>query len=288
MKTLKNYFRLIFQIVYTTITNGYLIGFVKGKIYRGEAKKICIPGLNCYSCPGALGSCPIGSLQSSLSGANRSFPYYIVGFLLLFGVVFGRVVCGFLCPFGLIQDLLHKIKVPKLKIPRKIDNVIRYLKYVILVLFVIIFPITLVDEFGIGSPAFCKWICPSGTLFGGIPLLSTNEALQATIGFLFNWKVSLLVIILISSTVIYRPFCKYLCPLGGIYGFFNKFSFYTMNIDKTKCTNCKICEKVCKMNVEVLKNINSVECIRCGDCTRACPTQCIHSGFSLKEKKNRF
>ncbi len=284
MKFIKKHFRTLFQIIFTAITNGYLIGFVQGKIFRGKSKGICVPGLNCYSCPGALGSCPIGSLQSALSGKNKSFPYYIVGFLLLFGVVLGRFICGFLCPFGLVQDLLHRIKVPKLKINKKLDKVLRYLKYVILVVFVIILPISIINEFGIGSPAFCKWICPSGTLFGGIPLVATNKPLQNIIGFLFNWKISLLIIFLISSTFIYRPFCKYICPLGGIYGLFNKFSLYTMSVDKTKCINCKKCEKACKMNVEVLKNINSPECIRCGECIKACPKDCINSGFKIKNE----
>ena len=282
MKFIKNHFRTLFQISFTAITNAYLVGFIQGKIFRGNSKAICVPGLNCYSCPGALGSCPIGALQSALAGANRSFPYYVVGFLLLFGVTLGRFVCGFLCPFGLVQDLLHKIKVPKLKINKKLDKVLSYLKYVVLVIFVIILPIAIVDEFGIGSPAFCKWICPSGTLFGGIPLVSTNEPLQNIIGFLFNWKISLLVIFIISSTFIYRPFCKYLCPLGCLYGLFNRFSLYTMSVDKNKCINCKKCEKICKMNVEVLKNINSPECIRCGECKKACPKQCISSGFKRK------
>ena len=284
MKTIKRHFRTLFQIIFTALTNGYLVGFAKGKIFQGSSKVVCVPGLNCYSCPGALGSCPIGSLQSALAGFDRSFPYYVVGLLMLFSVVLGRFVCGFLCPFGLVQDLLHKIKVPKMKMPKKLDAVLRYVKYGILIVFVIILPLSLVDDFGMGSPAFCKWICPSGTLLGGIPLVATNEGLQDIIGILFNWKLSLLIILLICSTFIYRPFCKYLCPLGGIYGLFNRFSLYTMKVDEEKCIHCKKCEKACKMNVQVLKNINSAECIRCGECQHACPTQCISSGFDFLKK----
>ena len=101
------------QAAWALLTNGYLAGFLDGKIYQGPWKKLCVPGLNCYSCPGALGSCPIGALQAVLSSRNFQFAYYVVGFLLLIGALLGRFVCGFLCPFGWIQDLLHKIPFPR-------------------------------------------------------------------------------------------------------------------------------------------------------------------------------
>ncbi|MFI3171520.1 MAG: 4Fe-4S binding protein [Eubacteriales bacterium] len=277
IKKVKKNKRFLVQIVFTALTNGYLLGFIQGKIYKGESKMICVPGLNCYSCPGAVGACPIGALQSTLAGANRSFPYYIVGTLILFGVTLGRIVCGFLCPFGLVQDVLYRIKIPKLRIKTSIDRVMRYVKYVILIMFVILFPMVLVNEFGIGTPTFCKWICPSGTLMGGIPLVMANESLQMAVGYLFNWKIMLLVFFIVVSMFVYRPFCKYICPLGAFYGLFNRFSLYRLEVDMSKCTNCKSCEKQCKMQVQITKNINSVECIRCGDCKVVCKEGCITS-----------
>ncbi len=283
-------FRMLIQLVFTAVTNGYVIGFVEGKIYQGNFKFTCVPGLNCYSCPSALGSCPIGAVQAMLTGRKKSFPFYIVGIGLLFGILFGRFICGFLCPFGLVQDLLHKIKFSQFKLfnkrelPKKISKPLTYLKYLILIVFVIVMPIFVTDKFGLSDPFFCKWICPSGTLFGGVPLLTLNKGLRNNIGFLFGVKASILILIIVSSIIVYRPFCKYLCPLGAFYGLFNKFSFYQMNVDKTKCTNCKACEKACPMQVEVLKDINSPECIRCGECTKACKYSCISTGFLLKEK----
>lgn len=268
--------RLVIQIIFTALTNGYLIGFAKGSIYQGNGKYICVPGLNCYSCPGAIGSCPVGALQSSLTGSNKNFPYYVLGSLILVGVVLGRVVCGFFCPFGLVQDLLYRIKSKKKELPKKVDKKLRYLKYGIILVFVIALPLLLTDQFGISSPYFCKWICPSGTLFGSIPLLSMNENLRANIGLLFNWKMFLLILFLVTSVFSYRPFCKYVCPLGAFYGLFNRFSFYQMSVDEEKCTDCKLCEKKCKMGVEITKNINSAECIRCGECKDVCPHHCIH------------
>lgn len=274
--------RPVIQTLAAILTNANLKGFSEGKIYKGNTKMACVPGLNCYSCPGAVGSCPIGSLQAVLGGGKYKFSYYVIGILMFFGILLGRLVCGFLCPFGFIQDLLYKIPTPKLKTPKKIDKKLRYLKYLVLLIPVILLPMFLVDQFGSAPPYFCQWICPVGTLEGGIPLVIKNESLRNTLGFLFNWKIFLLVLTIVSSILAYRPFCKYICPLGALYSLFNKYSFYQMNLDKLKCNGCKACERNCKMNVEVTKNINSLECIRCGECKKACKQGAINSGFLLK------
>lgn len=278
-------FRLMVQVIAAALANGYLLGFAKGRIFTGGTKIFCVPVLNCYSCPGALGACPIGALQAVLGGNRHNFSFYVIGLIMLFGLVLGRLICGFLCPFGLLQDLLHRIPSPKLKIKKSIDKPMRLIKYIVFAVFVIILPIFLTNKFGIASPYFCKWICPAGTLEGGIPLLLTNESLRSSIGFLFNWKMGVLLIVVVSSIFIHRPFCKYLCPLGAFYSFFNKFSLYQMNLDKSTCIGCKKCERVCPMNVEVTKNINSFECIRCGKCKSVCPTGAITSGFEINIKR---
>jgi len=276
--------RNIFQLIFAILTNSFMVGFLEGKIYKGNTKVVCVPGLNCYSCPGARGACPIGALQSVLSGRKYNFSYYVFGIIIFIGVMLGRLVCGFLCPFGFIQDMLYKIPTPKIKINKKIDKPLRYLKYIIALVFVILLPIFLTNEFNISSPYFCKWICPAGTLEGGIPLIIKNPGLRRSLGVLFNWKVSILAVVIISSVLIYRPFCKFICPLGAFYALFNKVSFYQMDVDKELCTNCKACERQCKMNVEITKNINSLECIRCGECKKVCPTGAITSKFNLKTK----
>ena len=153
------------QIGFTALTNGYAAGFLKGKIYTGDFKKYCVPGLNCYSCPGALGSCPIGSLQAVIGSRNMNFSFYVVGFLMLTGAVFGRFVCGWLCPFGLIQDLLYKI--PFVRKWKRLpgERGLRLLRYAILIGFVVLLPMFAVDIIGQGSPWFCKYICPLGAVY---------------------------------------------------------------------------------------------------------------------------
>ncbi len=271
--------RRIIQILSAIAANSYIQGFLQSTIYQGKAKIVCVPGLNCYSCPGALGACPIGSLQGSLSRKGQHYSLYVLGFLLAFGILFGRMICGFLCPFGFLQELLYKIKTKKLKIKEKLDSKLRYLKYVILLLFVILLPIFLVGGYGVSAPYFCKLICPAGTLEAGIPLVLGNEDLQLLVGWLFSWKVFILIIVIVMSVFIHRFFCKYMCPLGAIYGLFNKIGFYRLDIDKEKCTDCFACHKACLMNVKVTENPNSAECIRCGDCKSVCPTDAIKLGF---------
>ena len=276
------------QAVATLVTNANLKGFFDGKIYKGNTKVACVPGLNCYSCPGAIGSCPIGSLQAVIGSKKFSISYYVIGIIILIGALFGRLVCGLLCPFGFVQDLLYKIPTPKFKIPAKLDRVLRYMKYLILLTFVILLPMFLVDAFGNGAPYFCKLICPAGTLGGALPLLAKNEGLRSTIGFLFFWKLSILIVVATLSIFTYRPFCKYICPLGALYSFFNKVGFYKMEFVSDKCVNCGLCERACKMDISVRANPNSLECIRCGACTAACRHGALttsYAGFGKKKEE---
>ena len=267
--------------MWTALSNGYLAGFAGGKIFTGRTKGLCFPGLNCYSCPGALGACPIGALQAVLGSSSFKFSYYVVGLLIFTGVIAGRFVCGWLCPFGLVQDLIYKIPFFRKRKNLPGHRALKWFKYVILVVFVILMPLFVVDLVGQGAPAFCKYICPSGTLAAGIPLVLSNPLLRGTVGWLFKWKVAVLIAVILLGLWVYRPFCKYLCPLGAAYGLFHPVSLAHIRVDKDKCIQCGKCRDVCKMDIKVWENPDSMECIRCGDCIKACPVSALSKEFSL-------
>ena len=264
--------RRIIQLYAALLFNANIKGIIHGVIYQGPVKNICTPGLNCYSCPGASGACPLGALQNAMTTSEKRTPYYIFGILMLWGLMLGRFICGFLCPFGLIQDLLHKIKTPKIK-KNKLTRALSYFKYVILVFFVVIIPLAYMFR-DLQLPAFCKYICPAGTLGGAIALLINpkNEDMLGMLGPLFTWKFLVLVLVIVGSVFIYRFFCRFFCPLGALYGLFNKFALFGIKLEKPKCINCGKCISKCQMDI---KEVGDHECINCGECISVCPTEAI-------------
>lgn len=282
--------RLTTQIGASVAQNAYVAGFFSGTVFGGGSKALCVPGLNCYSCPSALASCPVGALQTMLSSWRYHYSMYVLGLLLLFGVTMGRWICGWICPFGMLQDLLYRIPGKKLRLSRKVSW-LRLAKYAVLIVLVILLPLVAVDSLGggryQGEPWFCKYLCPAGTVQGALPLVTVNTSLQDAAGWLFAWKVAVAGAILLLSVFLYRFFCRFLCPLGAIYGLLNRLSLYRMRVAKQACTNCGTCKKVCKMDVNPIKTPNSVECIRCGCCVSACPNKALEFGFSLRDKKEK-
>ena len=255
------------------LTNLHLPNFFRGRLYQGAGKAVCVPGLNCYSCPAASGACPIGAFQAVVGSSKFRFSYYITGTLILLGVLLGRFICGFLCPFGWFQELVHKLPTKKLS-TRKLRP-LTYLKYAILLVMVVLLPALAVNEVGMGDPFFCKYLCPQGVLEGAIPLSLTNAGIRAALGTLFTRKLSILLAVAVLSVVFYRPFCKWLCPLGAFYALLNKVSLFQMQVDPNKCISCGKCAKACQMDVDITKTPNHTECIRCGMCVRACPTHAV-------------
>jgi ferredoxin-type protein NapH len=228
------------------LTNSYVTApFTKG---------VCFPVLNCYACPLAAVACPIGSLQHF--SAIHVFPFYTIGILGLVGSVVGRMTCGWICPFGFLQDLMYKIPSFKIKMPKFFN----YLKYVFLVGLVIMAP------YITGEPWFSK-LCPAGVLEAGIPLALLDEQIRRQVGTMFYMKIGILLAFLASFAFIKRPFCRAVCPLGAILSFFNSFSAYRMEIDGTQCIKCNKCQNKCPVDIKIYENPNSTSCIRCLECT---------------------
>ncbi len=274
----KSFSRRMIQLCSALLYNAHLKGFAEGKIYTGPVKSVCVPGLNCYSCPGAVGACPLGSLQNAIAAADHRPVFYVAGLLLVFGLLLGRVICGFLCPFGLLQELLFKIPSKKLKkspLTRKLSR----LKYVVLAVTALAIPLfSALTRSPV--PAFCKYVCPAGTLEGALPLLAhpANGALRALTGPLFLWKAAAAVIILTSCVFVFRAFCRFLCPLGAIYSLFARIALLGVRVDESRCTDCGACVKICPVDI---RRVGDRECVQCGKCISVCAVKAI----SLKAGK---
>ncbi len=173
--------------------------------------------------------------------------------------------------------MIYKLKTVKFHLPQ----FSRYIKYGVLIL-------TVSLPFLIHQPVFCKYVCPAGTIEASIWQVLMNPALIMSIGFFFTLKYMMLFIFIIGSMTYKRFFCVTLCPIGAIYGLFNKISLLRMYIDKDKCTECGNCRLNCPMDISIYENTQNVDCIRCFECIKACPHQAVSKSFSiLPQKKDR-
>ncbi len=266
------------QALFFLLTNGYWNFPVTKGIYQGPLKVICSPGLNCYSCPAATSYCPLGALQQLLGGIRLALEngqffvgFYVIGAMGAIGSFVGRMICGWACPFGLFQELLNKIPSVTFSIWRPL----RFIKYGLLLFMVVLLPLFAVDEFGLGSTWFCKYICPAGTLEAGLPLLILQSSLRSAIGLLFYNKLFILIAFTVWSVFTSRPFCRTACPLGAFYGLFSKIKLVKLRLAPEKCNNCQACHSVCPMGVHFNESPDDMDCITCLACSKACKTNAI-------------
>jgi len=280
--------RYIILIFSALAINGYFSGwFFKPHLYTGKFKGIIVPVLNCYACPSAIPSCPIGTIQHFM--VIGFVPLFALGILIIVGALVGRLFCGWVCPFGFIQELLNKIPTPKWKLPKGFT----YLKYFFLVFTVFLIPYLISDT------VFCK-ICPMGALEGGIPQMllkpelhhlisknadnaalnpdnktnpdnETDSEQNQSVGLLYRSKLVILAVTIFLAIFIKRFFCRAICPIGAFFAIFNKISILQMKVHMPKCSTCDVCKKNCPVDINVYDDPNSPECIRCGLCTNSCP-----------------
>jgi len=256
--------RRFFQIGILVVSNSYIGSFFYNNIYQGWFKGVCVPFMNCYGCPLAVMSCPIGTLQHFV--IIKAIPFLLIGFIGIIGLTVGRMTCGWLCPFGFFQEMLYKIKTKKFY-PRKVFS---YSKYVILI------GLTLLVAFWVGEPWFCK-LCPVGSLEASIPLVLWNPtgdifteggSIIARVGLLFYTKLFILSALVSAAIFVHQPFCRYICPMGAIWSVFNKFSLFQMHARTDTCAFFYECHEGCPMEVHVHQSPNDLDCTRCLECTK--------------------
>lgn len=253
--------RRVTQSLGAVLGHGYLAVFATRAIYQGPLKGLCVPFLSCYACPTAIVSCPIGTLQHFF--AAGAFPWLVAGTLVVVGALVGRMACGWLCPFGLTQELLYRLPTSKIVVPPALAN----LKYVVLAGLVVLLPLaTRVSWF--------SQLCPAGTLFAGLPWVLWNPlgesgrpAVGGAPGLLFAAKVGILVTLLALFVAAKRPFCRTLCPLGAIFSLFARVSLVRLRVAPA-CRRCNRCRSGCPVDQAVWEDPNSGECVRCLACTR--------------------
>jgi polyferredoxin len=136
---------------------------------------------------------------------------------------------------------------------------------------VLILPLSLVDELGMGHVWFCRLLCPAGTLEAGLFNLVLKPELRTLISELFLSKLALLLAVLFLCWLSFRFFCLCLCPLGAFYGFFNRISLFRLKWEARDCLDCRVCEKICPQGLKLPEELNSAECIRCLNCLKVCP-----------------
>lgn len=231
-----------------------------------DAKWLCMPVLNCHSCALSFFACPIG-VFSHFAGWHL-FPFIALGTVLLLGAMLGRLFCGWVCPFGFLQDMLHKLPGPKIRLPAWTS----YIKYVVLILGVFVLP------FALGANtwfSFCR-ICPASALQVTIPNFVMKGLPQQILPMVV--RLAFLLVIIELAILSSRAFCKMLCPIGAILSPLNYVSLWAIKRPTENCVSCGKCDAICPADgapssrVSTGENANrEADCIVCHDCQKICP-----------------
>ena len=228
------------------------------------ASFLVFPGLflSTFSAMKSIYTALIGGTFSASALAGQ---IVLAASMLLITAIMGRFFCGFLCSFGTMGDFFWylgtKLKLPRPKIGSKADRILKKLKYVILVLIVLFiwtFGATILN--GTNNP----W-----TVFGMYASIKGWSDLSA----LVSVGALLLLLIIVGSMFVERMFCRYLCPLGGIFAIVSKFRLFKIRKPRSKCGSCRACTKRCSMGISLYRTnvVKSAECIDCMNCVEICP-----------------
>jgi polyferredoxin len=228
-----------------------------------------IPGcvFHCYSCPLSAFACPVGvaANYAALLPVSAEVPYLLLGVLLAAGAVGGTLACGWACPFGFLQDLLGRVTDRKFGLPQWAGSC----RYAVLVGMVLVLPAVLGWRgipFEDQAVSICR-LCPAGALEAGVPY--SIRSLVAGEGWLMSGtKTAVLAVFLVAAVWVRRPWCRVLCPLGGLLALFNRLSVFHLRFRGDACVECNLCRTRCPMGVKVDEQINVTGCVRCLECVK--------------------
>ena len=268
--------RRIVQILTAVLLTCNFTVFTSSTVFFGQ---VCLPIIHCNACPLTWFSCPIYMISEYVQ--FHAIPWLALGLIAGFGVLVGRFFCGWICPMGLLQDLLHRIPSPKFRLPLSL----RWLKYAFLIV-------------GVGAVAywagkevlyfFCAY-CPVATLEVPLPQMIAQHDWAMDTWRILRFSVLVTVLVLVFFNI--RGFCKVMCPVGALVALANKFSLFTIRLDPAACIHCGKCDKSCPMGVPVEacsrtgRAVNRhTECIECLSCEQVCPVSAIHNNSRILRK----
>ena len=245
-------------------------------------ERICIPVMNCEACAIAWLGCPIGMIGSNL--AFREWPFLVLGVTLVLGALIGRLFCGWVCPMGLLQDLLYKIRSPKFKLWRGAT----WIKYGFLVITVFVLGFIFGKTPDVSPFFFCN-LCPTAAIQVVLPDMLIYQDFAMT--FARSLRLSILVAVMLLSLGVHRGFCKVMCPIGALIAITNRFSLFSLKLNTSSCVSCKKCNSACPMDVPVMESpeggraVNrDTECIECLTCEQVCPTAAISNNSRILKR----
>ena len=219
---------------------------------------VCGPVFHCYSCPLAAFACPIGVVANF--SALHVIPFLAIGTLAITGALVGTLLCGWACPFGFLQDLLGKVPTPKFALPRWTG----YGRYAVLLGLVVAVPYF----WGEDHALFICRVCPAGALEAALPNVVRAALYEPEIVWPSTAKITITALFLTAVLFTWRPWCRLFCPLGAVYGLFNRASAFYLKFQPDKCISCGQCRKTCRYGVVPGERANDPRCIRCLECTK--------------------
>mgnify|MGYP003587201026 CR=1 FL=1 len=257
----------IFSPVLRRVVQAVSLVALNSSLAGGQAKWLCVPVMNCHSCSLAWFACPIGVFIHY--AGYRVFPFLALGTLLLAGVLLGRFLCGWVCPMGFLQDVLHKIPGRKIALPEWT----KYTKYVLLALTVVLLPFWLGED---TRWSFCRG-CPVSAMQATIPGLWSGGGGALPLRTIV--KLAILAAVLLLAVLNRRVYCRVLCPIGAALAVCNHISFWRVK-PVEGCVGCKKCDATCPTQCGPSPEMiagqapsRQAECVVCGDCRRGCPVR---------------